>query len=82
MTNNTNIGNFMQMIDHDLQKSGQTGILRPKKGAIKMIFIDDLHMAKPEEYNIRAPHELLRQYMDHDGWFNQDSKNFNKVQKV
>jgi len=47
-----------------------------------MIFIDDLHMARPEECGIRAPHELIRQYLDHDGWYDQDSKSFHKVQKV
>jgi len=56
----------------------------PPTGKKYIVFIDDLNMPKKEEYFAQPPLELIRQFLDHHGWFDRKVKEkpFNKLQDI
>jgi dynein heavy chain len=56
----------------------------PAEGKQGIVFIDDINLPQKEKYNAQSPLELIRQWMDYQGWFNllSDDKEFQKYDKI
>ena len=68
-------------IDLKLDKI-KRGVYGAPVGKKYIVFVDELNMPKKQEYRAQPPIELLRQFLDHKGWYNRKDQQFMKIESI